>query len=976
MTVIDRDNTTGCYSIKFILWMIFYCYSTVAAFIFQKILLPLFPGYHGGNGLIGGGDSVFFHEIAVKLAHAIRMNGWSQWTLRPAEGATGNVSLLAALYAIFGSDPTVIIPVNAAVHATSGLLIFLIGRLLWPGKVGIYSGVVTASLFVVFPSALNWYAQIHKDGFAILGMLIIFYSWLQGSQSSSKVRLVLWIVLGTLAGAILVVFVRPYNIKLLMMSGIVVCLSTLLYYIVKKNTKKALGLVSLFFVFIVVFGIINSLMPRLFIVENREMVMDAFRQEGIDWNWERTRTIPECVDRLIENTALVRMMGVYHGKLVKAGSVVDGDFRPRNAWSSLAYLPRAALVALFAPFPNRWFDSASAVRLVSVVETMIWYLLVPGVLLTLWYRRSLQLVLMAVNALVFLIVLGFTTPVVGTLYRFRYLYLFVFLLLGVMGWMQLIRNNLGEGIKSIKHKTNADDPQTEQGKSPYQTGSFNTRGTVVAAGFTVITFTLASNVLLVVRDVVLARWFGLGNELDAFFIAMIIPMFLVTVLSIPIGTVVIPPLISAFEKGSKEEAQRVITLCSTMIFCAMFFLTLILYIFSSWYLPIIGWGFSAEKIFLSRRILMIVLPILFFSGFVILGNSILNARQKFALPALAQAIVPLIAILALIIAAKQIGIYAMAIGMFIGQMANLFVVSHYVRKEGYVIFPRISPRSIRDLFDESSQKLKSLLSQYAPLMLAALFVSLALPVNNMIAASLAPGSVSAFNLGMKFIIFFTGLVGTGISTVMLPHFSQYFARNCVADMKRELSFFLILSTVVPIPLTMAVFLLSSPLIGLIFQGGIFTVGDMATVTKIMEYGIIQMPFFCANMILVKYANARRKNTLIMIASLSGLIVNIVLNFVFIGKMGIAGVALATSLSMVFATGLFIIVGHRYGDIGRFDVAFMVLSWMLYLTVFLHNYYGNTLGIITTTAFLFITVTYRLVGLFGYRPFQKRRALQC
>ena len=105
--------------------------------------------------------------------------------------------LLAALYVIFGNDPMVIIPVNAAVHATSGLFIFLMARLLWPGKVGTYSGIITASLFIVFPSALNWYAQIHKDGFAILGMLIIFYSWLKGIEDSSKVKSGLWIFLMT-----------------------------------------------------------------------------------------------------------------------------------------------------------------------------------------------------------------------------------------------------------------------------------------------------------------------------------------------------------------------------------------------------------------------------------------------------------------------------------------------------------------------------------------------------------------------------------------------------------------------------------------------------------------------------------------------------------------------------------------------------------------------------------------------------------
>ena len=45
----NLNKTDESYSIKFILWIIFYCYATFAALIFQKLLLPMFPGFHGGE---------------------------------------------------------------------------------------------------------------------------------------------------------------------------------------------------------------------------------------------------------------------------------------------------------------------------------------------------------------------------------------------------------------------------------------------------------------------------------------------------------------------------------------------------------------------------------------------------------------------------------------------------------------------------------------------------------------------------------------------------------------------------------------------------------------------------------------------------------------------------------------------------------------------------------------------------------------
>ena len=965
----DKNKVNERYSVKYILWVVFYCYSTFAALMFQKVLLPLFPGYHGGSGLIGA-DSVFFHNVAVKLAHTVRTYGWSQWALRPTDGATGNVSFLAVLYVIFGDDPMVVIPINAAIHATSGLIIFLVARLLWPGRVGTYSGAITAVLFIIFPSALNWYAQIHKDGFAILGMLILFYSLLKGTQHSSKTRRFLWIVLGSFAGLVLVAFVRPYNLQVLARSVAVLSFILFIYLIFQKNYSKAFKLAGILCIILIAFSVIDTYLPRVAPVVNKDELIVLFKKEGIHWDWKKCDSIPYSIDRLFENTSFVRATNIYHNRMVDAKTTIDENVVPDNIWSSIAYLPRAAYISLFTPFPARWFESSSLIRLVSVGETIIWYVLVPGVFLAFYYRRTIPLCFIAMNALIFLAILGYVNPNVGTLYRFRYLYLFILMLIGVMGWMELARRKYGERLKRVSIRKDARSSEAERSVSAHEADPMATRTSVLTAGIAVVVFTLLSNVLLVARDVVLARWFGLGNELDAFFIAMIMPMFLVTVLSIPIGTVVIPPLIGSFSSGSREKTQQLITLCSTMIFCTMFFLTLLLYISGRHYLPVLGWGFSVEKIMQSQRILMIVLPILFFSGFVILGNSILNARQKFALPALAQAVVPVAAILVLLVAAKQIGIYAMAVGMFIGQLVNLFIVDHYVRKEGYTMFPRVRPSAVRDLYKRSSGELKSLFSQYAPLVLAALFVSLALPVNNMIAASLAPGSVSAFNLGMKFIVFFTGLIGTGISTVMLPHFSSYFARNRIVDVKRELSFFLFLSTVIPIPITVAIYLLTGPMVSLIFGGGLFTVSDIGTVSRIMEYGIIQLPFFCTNMLLVKFANAKRKNTLITVTSLSGLVVNIVLNFVFIGKMGVAGIALASSLSIVFATALFIVVGHRYSDINWVDATFIALTWLLYLTVLLYHHYGNIPGIIATAALLAATIAYHLVKFLDSKTIKK------
>jgi putative peptidoglycan lipid II flippase len=287
---------------------------------------------------------------------------------------------------------------------------------------------------------------------------------------------------------------------------------------------------------------------------------------------------------------------------------------------------------------------------------------------------------------------------------------------------------------------------------------------------------------------------------------------------------------------------------------------------------------------------------------------------------------------------------------------------YYVKKDGYSIVPNIRLSFIKDLFRDAS--FKKILSQYTPLVLAALFLSLALPANNMIAASLTSGSVAAYNVGGKFILFFTGLISTGISTVLLPYFAHYFAGDDVVAVRKELSFFLMLATIAAIPVTIILFVLTPFLVKLIFRGAMFSGSDITTVAQIMRYGIIQISFFCANMILVKFANAKRKNTLVTISSFLGLIMNIVLSLIFIRYMGVAGIALASSLAMFMATMLLIVVGYIYGDINRPDFMLIIVTWVLFLVIFLYYYYDNLIGIVFTSLPLIMAVIFYFMKLTG------------
>ena len=78
------NTYTGLITHK-ILFVAFFCYAACTALIFQKLLLPMIPSLHAGDGLLVH-DAIFFHTEAINLANQIRESGWSNWSLWPATG--------------------------------------------------------------------------------------------------------------------------------------------------------------------------------------------------------------------------------------------------------------------------------------------------------------------------------------------------------------------------------------------------------------------------------------------------------------------------------------------------------------------------------------------------------------------------------------------------------------------------------------------------------------------------------------------------------------------------------------------------------------------------------------------------------------------------------------------------------------------------------------------------------------------------
>jgi hypothetical protein len=121
-----------------------------------------------------------------------------------------------------------------------------------------------------------------------------------------------------------------------------------------------------------------------------------------------------------------------------AGSNIDTDVRFRSTADIIAYLPRAMLIGLFAPFPRMWFAVGSQNgrlgRLVGGLESLALYVIELMALVGLWHnRRRLPAWWLCMASIMGMMALGLVVTNVGALYRMRYLFVILLVILGSEG---------------------------------------------------------------------------------------------------------------------------------------------------------------------------------------------------------------------------------------------------------------------------------------------------------------------------------------------------------------------------------------------------------------------------------------------------------------------------------------------------------------------------------------------------------------
>jgi putative peptidoglycan lipid II flippase len=166
--------------------------------------------------------------------------------------------------------------------------------------------------------------------------------------------------------------------------------------------------------------------------------------------------------------------------------------------------------------------------------------------------------------------------------------------------------------------------------------------------------------------------------------------------------------------------------------------------------------------------------------------------------------------------------------------------------------------------------------------------------NQVMAAKLISGSVSALSLGVKIIAVVIQVGELSLGTLALPHFSKLMAEKRMDDAVASLISWSVFTLAVSIPIAALMVGFSEHIVELVYQRGAFNRSDTEVVSRIQAFYALQIPFYLVGLLLVKFLYSFTTNRFFVITSTVNLVLNFLLNLMFIEIFGTPGIALSTS----------------------------------------------------------------------------------
>lgn len=372
---------------------------------------------------------------------------------------------------------------------------------------------------------------------------------------------------------------------------------------------------------------------------------------------------------------------------------------------------------------------------------------------------------------------------------------------------------------------------------------------VLAAG------NLASRVLGLLREMLIAAYFGASGTVSAYRVAAQAPILIYDFLIGGMLSAALVPVLSDYARRGKAEFTQLVSILVTFFALVLALLMLLLALAAPQLAALLAGGFERHNpalLELTAQLIRLLTPLVWLLGMAGVVSAGLYALQRFTMPALATAVFNLGVVVAVPLLAPGLGIYSLVAGLLLGSGAQLALMVFDLRRGGVLPRPQL---------DWQHPALRRIGWLYLPIA-AGLVVSLfQVGLDRRLASGTGESAIAWMANATTLQQMPLGLISVALSLAALPRLSQLYAAGDEEGYKATLGRGLRLLWLLIAPSAVILWLLGEPITRLLFQRGAFTAQDTVQVVAALNIYVLGMVFAALDYPL-NFAFYARNNTLL------------------------------------------------------------------------------------------------------------------
>lgn len=430
--------------------------------------------------------------------------------------------------------------------------------------------------------------------------------------------------------------------------------------------------------------------------------------------------------------------------------------------------------------------------------------------------------------------------------------------------------------------------------------------------------TLFSRILGLVRDVLIAKYFGTSSILEVFIVAFRAPNILRSMLGEGFSNSVATPALSVYHKDKKKLFE----ISGNLVFIFALILivvTLLGIVLSPYIVMVIAPGFvpNAYKFNLAVSLMRIIFPYIFFIGLTSNFIAVLYAVKRFIGPAIVPSLFNISIIVGILFLRPILGDFVLAGCVIIGGLLQLIFSYLFLHRSGFRMHFNIkkafADREVLFMFKRTIPRVWSSIVYQLNVFIDTIFSSLSFIVGS--------GAMAAIYYSNRIIQFPFALIALSVSRVAMVDFSRFSNDGNAEDFRKLFVFSLQNIMFFIIPISIVFIFIPQEIIRFLFLRGEFSVHSLAITSSTLFFYSFGLSFFCGIKLLVSMFYALKDTVTPAKVSTVSLIINAVLSALLMFPLKIGGVALASSIAAAF--NFFLLLRALRKRMGRIDYGFIL-----------------------------------------------------